>query len=263
MQMKKLLYLLFIAAAMFTGCQKDTSTNVSIGSGDLSAINNQLKGTWVFPVQTMSVVDSMGKPLAANESQASPAFKFDGNAKVDIMPDLHTVIKGTYLLSTKKGLIYVEVVYPDGTGIKYQVVLLNKETLQLSSTQSTVYYSGDTPIVADAVYNTLLKKQNSADVTGNLVRVVVVSDSLYNVGVYVSHNTAAPGDTSVLMNSKVSATGTYTYAFVGQPGDHVTVDIFGSVTKTAFYVYYKGIPLTGHKESGYGEIRTSDGWDIP
>ncbi|HTD97861.1 MAG TPA: hypothetical protein VK668_01175 [Mucilaginibacter sp.] len=261
--MKKLLYVLFVAAAMFTGCQKDTATNVSIGSSDLSSVNNQLKGTWVFPVQTMSIVDDAGKPLAPDQSLSAPVFKFDGNSKVDIRPDLHTLIKGTYLLSTKNGLIYVEVIYPDGTGVKYQVMSLNSETLKLNSKQSTTYYNGNTPIAADAIYSTLFKKQNSADVTGNLVRVVVTSDSLYNVGVYVKHNVAAPADTAVLMNSQVKVTGGYNYAFPAHPGDHVTVDIFGSLTKTAFYVYYNGIPLSGQVDSGYGEIRSGNGWDIP
>lgn len=261
--MKKLLCALFLVSAIFAGCQKDTGTNVSIGSSDLAAINGQLKGTWVFPVETFSILDTTGKALAPSQNLSASAFRFDGNTSVDIMPDLHTIVKGTYILSTEKGYIYLEVVYPNGNGVKYLVTLLDKETLKLNSTQAYTYYNGNTPVPANAVFNTSFKKQNSADATGNLARVAVMSDSLYNVGVYITHNVEAPADTAILLNSKINVTGEYSYSFIPKAGDHITVDIFGSLTKTSFFVYYNGIPLTGQVDSGYGEIRSGNGWDIP
>lgn len=50
-QLKKFLFVLFVAATVFTGCQKDTSTAVKIGASDMATVNGQLKGLWLFPVE--------------------------------------------------------------------------------------------------------------------------------------------------------------------------------------------------------------------
>ena len=238
---------------------------MSISSTDLAIINGQLKGSWLFPVQTLSVVDSTGKVLSSAQNTSAPAFQFDGNQKVTILTDLHSMLTGTYKLSTSNGSIYLNIAYPNGTSVQYQVLLINDQTLKLNSVEHHTYYNGSTPISASAITNTELKKQNSADVTGSFVRVMVKSDSLYNVGVYVIHKTAAPGDTIILLNSKIKVTGSYDYAFVAKPGDHLIIDVFGSITRTYLSAYYNGVPLTGqvHKDARQNEIITGIGWDIP
>ena len=104
------------------------------------------------------------------------------------------------------------------------------------------------------------KRQNSADVTGSFISVSVVSDSLFNVDVYVTH---AGVDTATLLNSKDMGSGTYNYAFAGKHGDHLTIDLLGSLTGANFYAYYNGIPLTGSVQVQGNEIKTSGGWNIP
>ena len=256
--MKKLLFALFIAAVMFTGCQKDSSTKVTITGGDLAAINGQLKGTWVFPVQTLSFVDSTGKALRPSQNMASPALQFDGGSKVNIMPDEKTVLKGTYKLSTDKGSIYVDIIYPDQTTLHYLVTYVNSQALKLNMTQPYVYYKGNSPIAAEAIITTELKKQSSADVTANTVRVTVQSDSLFNVGVSVTH----PGVATILLNSQTKIAGPYSYSFLSKPGDQLKIDVFCSIPKTAVNAYYNGLPLPRNYNSGYGEIVTTGDWVI-
>ena len=263
-QLKKFLLVLFIAAIVFTGCQKDTSTAVKIGSADLTTINSQLKGTWVFPVETQNVVDINDKPLTAVQYAAAPALQFDGSSKVKIFQNTTTSLNGTYKLSTSKGYIYIDVIYPDGTDINYQVLYIDLQTLKLLSSQPYVYYSGSTPQPASTVSNVVLQKQNSADVTGHIIRVSVVGDALYSVSVYVTNTRLhSPADTAILMDSKANITGTYTYAFPTQSGDKLTLDIIGDYTKTTFYAYYNGIPMTGYTDYLYQEIKTGAGWTTP
>ncbi|MDB5134185.1 MAG: hypothetical protein JWP37_788 [Mucilaginibacter sp.] len=263
MPLKRFLYILFAATVLFTACKKDTGTNVNINASDLTSLNGQLKGNWVFPVQTQSIIDITGKSIFPNENISTPALQFDGSGKVKILPDTRTVLKGTYELTTDKGFIYLDVVYPDGTDTKYQVLLLNDQTLELTSSIQYIFYNGNDPVSASQVTSTVLKKQNSADVTGNFVRVSVVSDSLFNVGVYVKHATAAAGDTAILLNSQVNATGSYTYSFVAKHGDQLFVDVFGSLTKTSLNAYYNGLPFNGVILSQYSEIKTTTGWVVP
>lgn len=258
--MKKFLFTLFVGAAIFAGCQKDTGTNVTISPNDLVTINGQLKGSWVFPVESINYVDNSGKTILPGQNMTSPAFQFDGNAKVNIMPDLRTVQAGTYALTTDQGLIYLNIVYPDNTKVKYQVLLMNNEMLKLVSTQPFTYYDiNGAPVNITAVTNTVLHKQNSADATGDLVRVMAMSDSVYNINVNVAHK----GDTATLVNSKVNATGQYSYAFAAKHGDHIMVDMVGSPSSSAFYVFYNGLPLTGNIVSQSNEITTGAGWNVP
>lgn len=257
--MKKLLYILFFAIAAFCSCKKDTSTDVSITHADLSSLNSQLKGTWVFPVQTYSVVDSTGKVLSPAQSQPSPALQFDGSSKVNIMPDSKTVLKGTYRLSTDKGLIYITVDYPDGSSVQYQVLSMNDQTLKLTSSQPYPYFNGTDVVTANAVVSTVLSRQNSVDVTGHFVKITASSDSSFNIGVYVKH----PGaDTAALVTQRSSVTGPFNYSFTAKPGDHLQLDIF-SGGNTTFYVYYDGIPITGEVDLLGNELKTDTGWDIP
>ena len=154
--LKNFLLALFAAAIMFTGCQKDMGA-VSIKSSDLATINGQLKGTWVFPVQTLSIVDNTGKVLSPAQGIPAPAFQFDGSTKVNIMPDLRTVLKGTYELITKNGFIYLDVVYPDHTTKEFQVLLVSNETLKLSSTAPYTYTDANNkPVQGNAVTSTQL-----------------------------------------------------------------------------------------------------------
>ncbi len=263
-QLKKFLLVLFIAAVVFTGCQKDTSTTVKISSSDLATINGELKGMWLFPVETQNVVDINGKPLTTMQYTAAPAMHFDGSSNVKIIQNVNTTINGTYTLSTSNGYIYLDVVYPDVTDIMYQVVFVNSQTLKLLSSQPYVYYSGSNPQPASTVSNVVLQKQNSADVTGHIIRVSVVSDTLYSVSVYVTNTKLlTPADTAILLDSKTNITGTYTYAFPTQSGDKLTLDIIGDYTKTTFYAYYNGIPMEGNVGYPFDEIQTTTGWTTP
>jgi len=258
--LKNFLLALFAAAIIFTGCQKDTGTKVSIQSSDLVAINSQLKGTWLFPVQTLNIVDNTGKVLSPAQATPAPAFQFDGSTKVNIMPDLRTVLKGTYELSTRNGLIYLDVVYPNHTTTEFQVLLVDNQQLKLTSSKPYVYQTGETATPATAITSTELKRQNSADVTGSFISVSVVSDSLFNVGVSVTHLGV---DTATLLNSKENATGTYNYAFTAKSGDILTIDLLGSPAGSNLYAYYKGIPLTGAVQVQANEMKTGSGWNIP
>ncbi|MGZ3752031.1 MAG: hypothetical protein ACXVB0_18860 [Mucilaginibacter sp.] len=260
--MKKFIFGLMISTAIFTGCQKDTSTTVKITTNDLSAINGELTGTWVFPAQTLSVVDATGKTVSAGPNVVAPGLKFDGAHSVKIMADAYTSQTGTYKLTTDKGYVYLDVIDSKGVDVQYKVLQVDAGVLKLTSTQPYVYYNGTTPVPAQAVSIAAYQKQSTADVTGNLIRVAVQSDSLYNVGVYVTHNVKAPADTPILMNSRVNVTGSYTYSFVAKPGDHLTIDVFGSLQRTKINAYYDGLPLTGALKAASGEIVTTTGWSI-
>lgn len=259
--MKKILFALFSAAVILAGCQKDTGTNVTITASDLASVNMQLKGTWVFPFETVNVVDNTGKSLTAPQSIAAPAFEFDGGSGVTIMPDVRTKLTGTYQLSSDKASIYLDIYYPNGTDVRYQVILVDAHSLKLNSTQSFSYPNGGTQVPATSIANLTFQKQNAADISGKYLTVNVQSDSVYNVSVYVIHKyLATPADTvATLLNSQQKVTGNYSYLFAAQPGDHLTADVFGSLTKTNFYAYYNGIPLTStiNRNADLGEIEAS------
>lgn len=263
--MKKFLLVLFATASIFAGCKKDAGTAVNIGTADLVAINHQLKGAWLFPIENQKILDTSGKALVGSQYIASPAMEFDGNAHVTIYRDTHTILKGTYSLSTTNGFIYMDVTYPDGTDINYQLLFADALTLRMISTEPYIYYNGGTPQSAQSVSNVVLKKQTGADVTGNIIRVVVKSDTAsYSVAVSVRHTkAAAPADTTILLTSQLDAKGTYTYEFVAKSGDQLTVDVVGDYTKTSFYAFYNGIPMAGNIGYYFQEIKTTTGWTIP
>jgi hypothetical protein len=260
--LKKFLFVLFVAAVVSTGCRKESSTG-KISSADLSVINGQLMGTWVFPMDAQRVVDNTGKLLTAQYT-AAPALQFEANSKVKILQNTSTTLNGTYSLSAKDGFIYLDVVYPDGTDINYQVLYVDAQTLKLVSNQPYVYYNQTNPVPASAVSNVVLKKQDAADITGRIIKVVVVGTSTYNVSVYVTHTRAiAPADTAILMDTKANTTGTYTFSFPTLSGDKLTVDIGGDYTKVSFYAYYDGVPMAGNVGYDFGEIKTTTGWTTP
>jgi hypothetical protein len=230
----------------------------------VAAINNQLKGLWVFPVDNQMLVDASGQSMGTLQYLPQPALQFDGYSKVKIIKDIHTAENGTYTLSTKDGYIFLDITSANGTTTNYQVRFTDAQSLKLITTAPFIYYEANNPIPVTAVSNISFKKQSSADVTGSLIRVVVMSDTTYNVGVYVNHTLApAPGDTTSTIDVQKSINGLYTYSFPTQTGDQLKLDIAGSYSKTAFYVYYNGIPMTGDIGYLYDEIKTTNGWIVP
>lgn len=253
-----------MAAVVFTGCQKESSTAVKIGASDVATVNGQLKGLWLFPVEAQKIVDTSGNVLTSPQYISSPAMQFDGGSNVKLFQDMNTTVNGTYKLSASNGYIYLDVFYPGGMDVTYQVVSVDGQTLKLTTSAPYVYYSGNNPEPASAVSSIVLKKQNSADITGSIVKVTVVSDTLYSVVVYVTHTKAtAPADTAILMDSKANITGTYNYSFPTKSGDKLTVDISGDYTKVNFYAYYNGIPMAGNVGYYFKEIKTTTGWTVP
>jgi hypothetical protein len=263
---KKFLLVLIVAAGFFGGCKKDTGANVNIGTADIAAINNQLKGIWVFPVNNQKVVDSLGRTIVGSQFVASPALQFNGVSTVTIYQDTKTKSTGTYSLSTSNGLIYLDITYADGSDVTYQVLVVNSTTLKLLSAPQPYVYNGNlTPEQAMATSNITLQKQNSANVTGSLIRVVVKSDSssAYSFQIAVTHTKApAPADTTSLLVSKTNVTGTFTYEFPAKSGDQLLIDIAGDNTKTFFYAYYNGIPMQGNIGYLFQEIKTTTGWTV-
>ncbi len=230
----------------------------------MASVNGQLKGLWLFPVEAQKVVDTSGKPLTSPQYISSPALQFDGGSKVKIFQDINTSVNGTYKLSTSKGYVYVDIVYPGGMDVTYQVLFVDGQTLKLITSTPYVYYNGNNPEPASAVSSIVLKKQNSADVTGNIVKVTVVSDTLYSVAVYRTHtHLEAFADTAILMDRKTNITGTYNCSFPTVSGDKLTVDISGDYTKVNFYAYYNGIPMAGSVAYPFQEIKTTTGWMVP
>jgi hypothetical protein len=259
--LKKFLFVLFIATAIFAGCKKDSSTKVDIGPSDLAAINGELKGMWLFPSESQKIVNSEGKTLSSAQNTVAPALQFDGSSTVTIYQDIQTKVTGTYALSTKQGLIYLDIYYPNGTDVTYQVVLINSQTLKLVTDQPYVYYSGATAESAINQTNLTLSKQSSADVTGKMIRVTVNSDSIYSVAVYVTHTKTA--DTAVFLDSRVNTTGNYSFAFPVSSGDQLSVDVVGNYTNTFLNVYYNGVPMAGNVGYDLGEFKTTTGWVVP
>lgn len=258
--MKKFLLVLFVALVTFSGCKKDTSTYVNITTVDVSEINAQLKGSWVFPVKTLTVVDSIGKALLPAQNLPGSAFEFDGYSKVTIRSDAQTVLHGTYTVSTNKGNIYVEIVYPDATRISYLVTALNGQALTLTTTAPYTYiYSMSGELLTTvAVTSTVLQKLSSADVTGDLVRVSVKNDSMFSVKVYVTH----AGGGTILMDSLSNTSKSYDLAFVAKSGDHLKVDVLGGFLRTSINAYYNGLPIPGDVNVTNGETVTTSGWNV-
>lgn len=258
--MKKILFILFVAAVALTSCQKDTGTNVTITANDLVSISSQLKGTWVYPSQNIKYVDGSGKSVLPTQNLAGAAFEFDGDSKVNIITDLKTTLKGTYKLSSQKGQIYLTVTYPDATSTKYQVLQADNQTLKLLSNQAYTYFDNSgNQADATAVTNTTLSRQNGADRTGSLIRVMAGSDSTFNVSVYVIHKSA---DTSSMLDSKQGLINNYSFQFAAKPGDQLAVTMLGNATGTYFNAYYNGIPMSGAIDVQGNQLQTSSGWQV-
>ncbi|MBS1529967.1 MAG: hypothetical protein JSU01_06650 [Bacteroidetes bacterium] len=260
--MKRLLLILCISAAVIYGCKKDSGTNVNVNSSDVAVINSQLKGTWLFPIDNQTITDISGAVLSNNGYVAAPALEFNGGSGVTIINNLQVRTTGTYQLSTKNGLIYLDITDSKGNDVTYQVLQINNLTLKLVSKAPYTYYNNGTPEPAETVSNITLQKQSSADVTGGFVTVEVISNVAYNVNVFVTHTKGA--DTAVLLDSKQNVNGIYTFAFPAKTGDQLNADVAGDYSQSAFYVYYNGIPMTGSLSvPGGQEFKTTTGWVVP
>jgi hypothetical protein len=259
--LKKIVLILLSAAVVFFGCKKDTGTAVNLNSTDMAVINGELKGMWLFPTENQQIQDAGGKILSDNGYVAAPAMQFDGGSGVTFYNNLQTNAKGTYQLSTKDGFIFLDVTDAAGNDITYQVLVLTSQTLKLTSTEPYVYYNGPTPQPAKSVSDLALQKQNSADVTGGLVKVVINGNAPFTVNVFVTHTTK--GDTTVLLDTRQNITGNYTFAFPTKSGDQLNVDVLGDYTRTSFYAYYNGVPMTGGLSYGAQEFKTTTGWMVP
>ena len=256
--LKKLLLVLFVAVVVWGGCKKDTDKKVTITSADVSAINAQLKGSWVFPVKTLTVVDSNGKALLPSQNLQAAAFAFDGFNTVTIRPDPLTIQTGTYTLSTKsEGGLFIHVVYPDATTQDFQITQLTATTLTIASSQPYVYYHDGVLLPTVAVTSTTMQKLNSSDINGNLVRVSVKNDSIFSVKVYLVRSGA-----TTLVDSVVNISNSYALAVPAQEGDHLKIDVLGNFLKTAINAYVSGLPINGDISASGNETVTTNGWDV-
>ena len=260
--MKKILLVLSVVLVVFSSCRKDLATDASITNGDLININGQLKGSWVYPVKTLTIVDSTGNTIVPATNQQATALEFDGSSKVTARIDPRNSLQGTYYLSTSKGIVYVNVSYSDGTKETYRVVLLNDQALTLSSNDPYIYYNGSKLLPAIAVNTTVFKRQTPADVAGNNVKVVVKNDSIYSVKVYVTHQRGIPGETAVLVGGKTNITGTYSLNITAISGDLLKIDVLGSIPKTSINAYYQGLPIIGQIYAANNETVTTSGWSV-
>jgi hypothetical protein len=253
---------LFISVATIYGCKKDSGSKVNVSSSDVAVINNQLKGLWLFPTNNQIITDDAGRELASNGYVAAPALEFDGGSSVSIINNLQDKGHGTYLLSTKDGLIYLDITDSQGNDVTYQVLVLDKQNLKLVSKVPYTYYDNGSPVPAQTVSNIELQRQSAADVTGDLVKVFVIDNSTgFNVDLYVTR--ALKPDSAVLIDSQNNFKGSYSFAFPAKTGDQLNADIVGDYTQTAFYAYYNGIPMTGGLSFGAQEFKTTTGWKVP
>ena len=260
--MKRYILILFVALAVYSGCKKDDSSLVTLTSADLAVINGQLKGSWVFPVKTLRVPGSNGQDMVPPVNEPASAFEFDGVSTVLVRPDPLSTLTCTYSLTTVNGLINIHVIYPDNTTEDFKVELLNAQSLTLSSNQPYTYYNGTQLVPTVAVTTTTLQKLSSADVSGNLARVLVNVNGTYSVKVYVTHQRGIPSDTTTLIGSKTNISGAYTLGFVAINNDLLKIDVLGDPLKTSINAYFRGIPITGQIYSSGNETVTTTGWII-
>ncbi len=264
--MKYIVIALLVVTSIFMGCQKDSGVAVNINTTDLNAINNQLKGVWVYPIVPQNIVETASGAVDWQLYGTSPAFQFDGGSHVSIIKNTDTTYKGTYSLSTKSGVVYIDIVYPGGKDVQYKLLATDGNTLRVENSAPYVGSDGGTTTVQrQLVSDITLQKQTAADISGKLVRVVVISNKVYyNVSVAVVHTRLPkPADSTIVLNTKLNTLGTYTYEFAGQSGDQLHVDVLGDNTKTFFYAFSGGIPLAGAVTSDFQEIKTTSGWFVP
>lgn len=256
--LKKLLLVLLVLGIILAGCKKDSKQNVNITSADLAVISTQLKGTWVFPVKTLTVVDSMGNPLLPGQNLPAAAFAFDGFNTVTIRPDPTTTQTGTYAVSaTKDGILNIHVVYPDASTQDFKITQLTNSALTIASTQPYVYYHDGVLLPTVAVTSTTMQKLTSNDINGSLVRVGVTNDSTFSVKVYLTHS-----GTTQLVDSVVKLNRPYSLAVPAQAGDHLKVDVLGNFLKTAINAYVDGLPIAGDISASGNETVTTNGWNV-
>lgn len=260
MSLKNFVFIIGIVLVVFSGCKKDGGSGMNLTSADIGAINAQLKGSWVFPVKSLTVVDSAGKPVQPSQNLPASAYTFDGYSTVTIRPDPQTILHGTYVLSTTKDGIFVKITNPDATVVNFQVVQLSSQTLTLISTQPYVYYNGSVLLPTIALTSTTLQKESAADVTGHLVRVSVKNDSIFSVKVYITQSATGK---MVLMDSLVNTSKSYSLAFEAQPNDKLKVDVIGNFLKTSINAYINGLPINGDiLNTSVNETITSNGWIV-
>jgi hypothetical protein len=256
--LKKFLLILVVAVVVLDSCKKDTNSTVNLTAADIANVSGQLKGSWVFPVKTLTVVDSTGKALLPSQNLPAAAFAFDGYKTVTVRPDPLTIQTGTYTVFTKQsGGIFINVTYSDGSTQEFQVTGLSSTSLTIASTQPYVYFDNGTLVPTVAVTSTNMQKLNAADTTGNLVRVVVKNDSIFSVKVYLTHAGATQ-----LVDSLSNTTGIYKLAVPAQSGDHLKIDVLGDFLKTAINAYVDGLPINGDISASGNETVTTNGWNV-
>ena len=256
--MKKVLLIVCVVAAVLNGCRKDTGSNVIITPADIASINGQLKGSWVFPITTLTVVDSMGKAVQPSQNLPAAAFAFDGAGTVTVRPDPLTIQTGSYTLSTKPtGGIFIHVIYSDRSTQDFLVTALTPSALTIASTQPYVYFHNGMLVPTLAVTSTAMKRLNSADTTGSLVRVAVENDSIFSVKVYLTHS-----GTTKLVDSVSNISNSYVLAVPAKSGDHLKVDVLGNFITTAINAYIDGLPINGNISATANETVTTSGWNV-
>ncbi len=264
--MKNYLVAFFFVACILSGCQKDTSLSVNILSADLAKVNSQLKGVWVYPIAINRIVDVASGAIDSIKYGVQPGFQFDGGMHVSILQDTKTTIKGTYSLSSKNGVVFIDIIYPSGNDLQFRILSADGSTLKL---ESAVPYIGTgttvSTVARQLISDLTLSKQASADISGKLVRVLVINNKVYySVAVSVKHTALPkPADSTVLLNTKLNTVGSYQYEFEGHSGDQLNLDIIGDYSQTIFYAYYAGVPLAGVIGHDFQELKTTTGWMVP
>jgi hypothetical protein len=257
--LKKLLFVLLVAGIILGGCKKDsTKSSVTLTQADVAAVNAQLKGSWVFPVKTLTVVDSMGKPLLPGQNLPAAAFAFDGLSTVTIRPDPTTIQKGTYALSaTTDGKLNIHVVYPDNSSQDFKITLLTATSLTIASSEPYVYYHNGVLMPTVAVTSTAMQRLNSSDINGQLARVTVVNDSIYSVKVFLIRS-----GLTQLVDSVSNISRPYVLAVPAQAGNQLKIYVDGNVLHTAINAYVDGLPITGDISAAGSQTVTTNGWIV-
>ena len=264
--MKNYLIALLVVAGILSGCQKDTGLDVNIVPSDLTNVNSQLKGIWVYPIALNKIVEAASGAIESIKYGVQPAFQFDGGNHVNILQDSKTIIKGTYSLSSKNGDIYIDIIYPSGSDTQFKILSADGATLKLESAVPYIATGNTLPTATRQLISDLtLSKQTAADISGKLVRVLVINEKVYySVAVSVKHTALPkPADSTVLLNAKLNTIGSYQYEFAARSGDQLNLDIIGDYSQTIFYAYYRGVPLAGLVGHDFQELKTTTGWIVP
>lgn len=250
---------MLVAGIAFTGCKKDIAKSpTALSQADVAQINTQLKGNWVFPVKTLTVVDSTGKALLPGQNLPAAAFEFDGLSTVIIRPDPITVQTGSYALSgTSDGQLNIHIVYPDNTTQDFKITQLTATSLTIASSQPYVYNQNGVLVPTVAVTSTSMQRLNSSDINGQLARVGVTHDSPYGVSVYLIHM-----GLTQLVDSVSNITHPYILAVPAQAGDQLKVAVTGDVLHTAINAYVDGLPITGDISASGNQTVTTNGWMV-